>query len=216
MARMKRTTGILLMATVVGASVASLTAQRATPAQVAANLSGRWVMNMELSPQFQPRKQGASGLFGAPNQRFRTSSALASAAPQRGGGRGGGGGGGATAANTDPQELAGQQAIRNLQAVAQTVEIAATPDSVTFKDSRGERTYVVNDKTSTIQVEGAPINTKSKWDRNALKQEFIFGETKVTHQWDLNEAGNRIEFTMRVDNFSGGVGRQAKAVYDKQ
>lgn len=216
MVRLKRTTGILLMATVVGVFTAPLMAQRATPAQVAANLSGRWVMNMELSPQFRapaPR-QGGVGSIGAPGQGVRTSSAaFAPLALQRGGGRGGGGG---AAANTDPQELAGQQAIRGMQAVAQTTEITATADSVTFKDGRGERTYVVNDKTSSIQVEGAPITTKSKWDGNALKQEFIFGETKVTHQWNLNETGNRIEFTMRVDNFSGGVGRQAKAVYDKQ
>jgi hypothetical protein len=215
--RQNSTIRIVVMAAVVGMSAAALLAQRPTPAQLAASFSGRWVMNMELSPQFRPpaARQGAAGLSGVPRQGLRSPVSSLAALPQRGG-RGGGGGGGAAAANTDPEELAGQQAIRGMQAVAQTIEIAATADSVTFTDPRGVRSYVVNDKSSTIQVDGAPIRTKSKWDRSTLKQEFIFGETRVSHEWALNEAGNRIEFMMRVDNFSGGVGRQAKAVYDKQ
>ena len=113
--------------------------------------------------------------------------------------------------------MAGQAALRGLQQVADTMTIAATADSVTFTDPRGTRTYAIDNKTHRVDVgEGAEITQKSRWDGRSLRQEFIYDETKVSHTYELSREGNRIEFTMRIDNFSGGVGRQAKGVYDKQ
>ncbi len=201
--------GLALLA---GAAATPVAAQRMTPADLAAAISGTWTMNIELSPQFRPpaQRQGSAGPL-APA--FGTSRSAPALALQRGGR----GGGGAPAAPPDPRQMAGQAALRGLQQVADTMTIAATADSVTFTDPRGSRTYAIDNKTHRVDVgEGAEITQKSRWDGRSLRQEFIYDETKVSHTYELNREGNRIEFTMRIDNFSGGVGRQAKGVYDKQ
>lgn len=199
------------LALLVGAMATPMAAQRITPAELAAAISGTWKMNIDLSPQFRPPAQ-RQGLLAPAFGAARPSAALAL---QRGGR--GGRGGGAPAGPPDPRQLAGQAALRSLQQVADTMTIAATVDSVTFTDPRGARTYAIDNKTHRLEVgEGAEITQKSRWDGRALKQEFIYDETKISHTYELNREANRIEFTMRIDNFSGGVGRQAEGVYDKQ
>lgn len=214
---MNRSTGTALIAAlsgcalIVGTFATTVAAQRMTPAELATALTGTWKMNLELSPQFKAPagRQGAAGPLGTPGTRT-SGSALALQ-------RGGGGGGGAAAAPPDPREAAGQLALRNLQQVSDTLIVAATADSVKFTEPRGERSYVVDNKNIKSDVgSGAEMTTKSRWDNRTLRQEFIYGETKVSHAYELNPDGRRIKFTMRIDNFSGGVGRQAEAVYDKQ
>lgn len=196
-----------------------VTAQRITPADLAAALTGTWRMNAELSPQFRAAPAGGRGSAGlleiVPERPSRRPVATALAL-QRGGGRGGGGGGGMPPAPPSPREIAGQAAIRGFQQVAEAFTLAATAESVTFTDTRGERTFVVDNRTHRVDVgDDAEITTKSRWDGRALRQEFIYGETKVSHTYQLAREGNRLEFTLRVDNFSGSPGRQAKGVYDK-
>ncbi len=208
--------GAALIAGTIGTPV---TAQRITPADLATALTGTWRMNAELSPQFRAAPAGGRGSAGlmdlAPERRAQRPVAT-SLALQRGGGRGGGGGGGAAPAPPSPREMAGQAAIRGYQQVAETFTLAATADSVTFTDARGERTFVVDNKNHRLDVgQEAEVTTKSRWDGRALKQEFIYGETKVSHTYELARDGNRLEFTLRIDNFSGTPGRQAKGVYDK-
>ena len=196
-----------------------VSAQRLTPADLATAFSGPWRINAELSPQFRTAPaggRGSAGLLEIAPDRPSHRPVAASLALQRGGGRGGGGGAATPPAPPSPREMAGQQAIRAYQQVAEAFTLAATAESVTFTDSRGERTFAVDNKTYRADVgEGAEVTTKSRWDGRALKQEFIYGETKVSHTYELAREGNRLEFTLRVDNFSGGPGRQAKAVYDK-
>ena len=198
----------------VAVHAAGLGAQRAPPADVAARITGTWQMNLDESPQFRPGRQGgtrpAAGIWAAgPAPR-------AALALQRGGGRGGGGGMGPGGAPPDPRAMAGQRAIATMQQVPATMTIEATAETVTFKDPRGVRTYQVDNRTHREDVgDGATMTTKSRWDRNTLRQEFIVGETKVSHAFQVDDDGRRIAFTLRIDNFSGGVGREAKAVYDK-
>jgi hypothetical protein len=198
--------GVALMGGMFGVSVL---AQRVTPADVATKISGNWKMNLELSPQFRPAgggRQGAPGAMLAPAGQSRATLAL-----QRGGG-----GGGAQAAPPDPRVTTGNRALQALQQVPDTMTIAATAESVTFTDPRGTRTYAVDNKNIKQDLGNeAEMTLKSRWDNRTLRQEFIFDETKVTHAFEVNNEGTRITFTMRVDNFSGGVGRQARAVYDK-
>jgi hypothetical protein len=112
--------------------------------------------------------------------------------------------------------MAGSRALQQLQQVPSTMTIAATAESATFTDPRGERVYAIDNKNIRQDVgEGAELTVKSRWDRSTLRQEFIFDETKVSHAYEVNDEGTRITFTMRIDNFSGGVGRQARAVFDK-
>ena len=205
----------VMTAMLVGLFGSGAAAQRVTPAEAATKLSGAWKINLELSPAFKPAPRPQAAIFpqsGAPS--FAMSAVRSMGATtgfQRGGGRGGG-----APAQADPAEMAGQAAIRSLQQVGDSMTITATADSVTFVDARGERTYVVNDKNTKINMGEAALTTKSKWERNSLKQEFVFGETKITHTWELNDAGTQLNFRMVIQNFSNtGPFREAKAVYDK-
>ncbi len=197
-----------------GVFSATVLAQRATPAEVAAKLSGNWQINLDLSPQFRPAgpgRQGSAGTTGGP--------LLALASPRSSLAflqRGGGGGGGAAAA-PDPRMMAGNRALQALQQAPATMTIAATAESVTITDPRGARTYALDNKEVKQDVgSGATITTKSRLDNHTLRQEFIFDETKVTHAFEVNAEGTRITFTMRIDNFSGGAGRQVRGIYEKQ
>lgn len=218
----RRNATVLCRSMVTGALAASLIcvpllAQRATPADVAARLTGTWQMNMDLSPQFRPAssgRQGAAGVAGAPLL-AAANTPRTSLGFQRGGGRGGGGGG--TPAPPDPRIIAGNRAIQSFQQAAPALTIAATADSVTFTDARGTRTYDITNKNVRVDVgDEAVLTTKTRWDSNTLRQEFIFDETKVSHAFEVNDDGTRMTFTMRVDNFSGGVGRQVRGIYDKK
>lgn len=201
--------GLCLLA---AAPVLDAAAQRLTPAEVAERLTGTWQMNLDESPQFRP--QGAFARPDAPVALAAKAGPRLVLAVQRGGR--GGGGGALPPAPPDPRMLAGQRAIRAVQQVPQTVTIEATADSVTFRDPRGVRTYAIDNRTHREDVgDGATMTTKTRWDRNTLRQEFVVDETKVTHAFTVNNEGTRIEFTLRIDNFSGAPGRQAKAVYEK-
>ena len=113
-------------------------------ADVAARLSGTWVLNRDLSTGFGAPGRGRGGpRLGA---RF---AATAFAAAQRGGG---GGGGASDPGDLTPEQRAQQAAMRQLQQIDERITIKAAADAVTFIDVRGERTYVVNDKPSEIFV----------------------------------------------------------------
>jgi hypothetical protein len=190
----------------------SVDAQKVTAADIAAKFTGTWKLNRELSPGV-----GGGASNGAPARLYEVG--FFTAFQGRGGGRGGGssqGSGGSEGPSAE--ERAGQAAIKRLQQFGSTITIKATADSVTFVDPQGERTYAVTDKNTAIDVgEGAVLNARSKWDKNTLKQQFIYGETKITQNWELNDAGNRINFKMQILNMSRqDPPYEAKVVYDKQ
>jgi hypothetical protein len=151
-------------------SVGIVGAQKAPPSDLAAKLSGTWVLNRELSPGFRAPAPGRRG--GGAGPLF----AVAGLAGQRGGR---GGGGASDASDLTPQQLAEQAAMRQLQMITEKVVITASAETVTFTDSRGERTYAINDKSMKIEVAGASVNVKSKWDKNVLKQEFSNTQAKL-------------------------------------
>lgn len=193
---------IALLATTVDAQKA---------ADVAAKFTGTWVLNRELSPALGgARKGGATRLYEI---------GFFSAFQGRGGGGRGGGGDTPEAGGADAADQAGQKAIASLQQFGATITITASADSITFKDTRGERTYPVNDKTVKIDVgDGASVGTRSKWDKSALKQQFNFGETQMSQVWEVNDAGSRINVKMTILNMSRTeiIPVEAKVVYDKQ
>jgi hypothetical protein len=201
-ARTGRRGWTLAIAAALTAAVASvgLGAQKITPADAAARLSGVWKVNRDLTTSFAsaaPRRGGASY-------------AVAMGVQRRGpGGRG--------PTSMSPADLAGMAAMRSLQQIAETVTIAATADSVTFTDPRGVRTYAITGKNVKVDMQGATVLTKAKWDKATLHQEFLYGDTKVTYFWDLNDAGNQLTLKIRTEDFSraGSPFKEAKAVYDK-
>src|SRR5262245_57119989 len=172
-----------MFATVLVMSGGSFAAQKLTPVEAAARLSGTWVFNAELSKGFNApgaRRGGGPGRGGA----------LFSMAAPLGQGRGGGGGQTPSSpSDLSPAELAAQAAMRQLQQLADQITIDATPERVTFRDSRGERTYNIDGKNAKITVAGAEVNTKSRWDKATLRQEFSTAQSKLTQTWDVDESG---------------------------
>lgn len=180
-------------------------AQRLTPADLAGKLSGTWLLNRDLSSGFRSSgRRGAIPLLdaSAPLQRPR-----------------GGGGGGRDSGPADPNDLtpeqrAAQAAMRQLQQIGERIVIRASAESVTFTDTRGERTFAIDDKTSRIDVDGSPVNVKSKWDKNALKQEFSNTQAKLVETWVVDDA-RRLVLTAKLESMTL-LTPDEKAVFDRQ
>ena len=113
-----------------------------------------------------------------------------------------------------PEQRAEQAAMRQLQQVAEQIVIKASADSVTFIDPRGERTYAINDKTSKFDVDGSPVSVKSKWDKNALKQEFSNTQAKLVETWSIDDNG-RLVLTAKVESMTLLTPEQ-RAVFDRR
>jgi hypothetical protein len=184
-------------------------AQKPTIDTVAAKLTGTWKLNRELSP-------GVSTPRGAGGGRGRGAQfAVGTFAPQRGGGRGA-----ATdtytptAQDLTPEEIAADQALQQLQRVADTMTIKASAESVTFADPRGERVFAIHDKTDRLELEGAMLSVKSRWDKLTLRQEFWNPRRKLVETWGPDEAG-RLVLKVHVESMTFNT-PDVKAVFDRQ
>ncbi len=184
-------------------------AQKASPADVAAKLSGTWRINRELSPSFTsaPARGRAGG-----GAAMRPSFAMAGGLAQRGGGRGGDAGG--SAGDLTPEEIAARGAIKQLQQIAVTVTIAATPESVSFTDSTGVQTYAIDGKSANREIAGAKISVKSRWDKLTLRQEFSSPQSKLIRSWEVDEAGHLV-LKVRIESMTL-MTPEVKAVFDRQ
>ena len=104
--------------------------------------------------------------------------------------------------------------MRQVQQIADRMTIKASADSVTFIDSRGERTFAINGKTSTLDVGGSPVKVKSKWDKRVLKQEFSNNQAKLVETWGLDDADHLV-LTAKVESLTL-ITPERKAVFDRQ
>jgi hypothetical protein len=203
-----------MLAAIVAAAQVAGEAQRPDPADLAAKLSGTWRINRELSPGFSaPRGRGpAPGRGGLP------SLAISAVAPQGRGGRGGGSAGAPSsvsdASDLTPAERAALSAMQQLQSIAEEITITATADSVTFTEYRSERTFPINDRTTKLDVNGAEVTAKTKWDRATLRQEFSTPRTRLTRRWDIDQNG-RLVLSARIESMSLSTVEQ-KAVFDRK
>ena len=205
-----------LSAALVAVVLAGRGVEARQPADVAAKISGSWVLNRELSSGFGGRGRGRAG---GPASR----PSFAVAAPLQ---RGGGGGGGGDATDQTPEQRAEQAAMRLLEQIADRITVKASAESVTFVDTRGERTYAINDKSIALEVGGTQVKVKSKWDKKVLRQEFNNPQAKLTQTWGLDDAGHLV-LTMKVESMTLNLGAGAdrpstmvtpeqKAVFDRQ
>jgi hypothetical protein len=202
------------MVVVMVACAWSALAQEATPADVAAKLSGNWKLNLALSPSVTA--PGRSGAGGGRSRGGGASLAVGLTPLQRGGGRGGGGAGepGEGGAEIPPEEIVAQRVLQAFQQVPTDVTISATATSVNFKDPSGQGTFAIDGKTVEIKVEGSKIKVKSKWERAALKQEFSTSRRKVIRSWGLDAAGHLI-LAMKVESMMMNT-IETRAVFDRQ
>jgi hypothetical protein len=203
---------VAMLAGVVAAAtwtMVEVQAQKAAPADVAAKISGTWVVNMEKSPGLR-QPAGQQGFLRTPSGvRVETAAFM----QRRGGGRGGGGFG-SSPMDLTPREQAEQAAIASFQRAAPQVQITATAESVTFSDSAGDRTYTIDGKNHPVQINGADVGTKSRWDKNTLKQEFSAGGVKITHLWEPSDDGAQLTFTLTRESLRGSG--KSVAVYDRK
>jgi hypothetical protein len=186
-----------------------LSAQKLSPADLAAKLSGTWTINHELSPGFAA-PGGPRGRRGGGGASF----AFAGMAGQRPRGVPGGGDSGNSAADLTPEERAGLDAMRQLQQIAPTIGIKATAESVTFTDPRGEQSFAINDKNATIDVGGAKISAKNKWDKATLRQEFSNSKSKLIRTWEVDE-NIRLVLKAKLESMTM-MSSEVKAVFDRQ
>jgi hypothetical protein len=173
---------------------------------VPAKLTGTWTLNRELTPGVG-QGRGRSGGGASQGPRFAVAGAPAF---QRGGG--GGGGGISDATDLTPEQRAARAAMAQLQQIGERITIKASADSVTFVDGRGEHTYAVNDKSSTVDVGGSPIKVKMKWDKQSLKQEFASPETKLSETWTV-DATDHLVLTVKLESLT--VNGERKIVFDR-
>jgi hypothetical protein len=188
---------------------ASAKAEARRPGQdPASKMSGTWVLNRELSTGF-----GARGRGGRRSSSPRRTGALFGATPMAAAQRGGAGGSG-DPSDLTPEQRAEQAAMRQLQQIDARITIKAAADSVTFVDSRGERTYAVSDKASEILVSGSPVKVKSKWDKQVLKQEFTNPQAKLVETW-IVDGSDHLVLTAKLESMTL-VTPERKAVFDRQ
>jgi len=85
---------------------------------------------------------------------------------------------------------------------------------VTFTDTRGERTFAINDKTAKIDVGGSLVNAKSKWDKDVLRQEFSNPQARLVETWGIDGAG-RLVLSAKIESMTLMTPPE-RAVFDRQ
>jgi hypothetical protein len=205
--RSRAVAALVGVALAVGGASAGAREQKLSPAEAATRLSGTWVLNRELTSGFRAPGRRGGGRGGS--LRMATAPAFAQ-------GRGGGGGGSTAsdASDLSAAELAALAAMRELQQLAEVVTIKATPDQVTFEDARGQRSYTLDGKAVKVNVAGAEVSTKSRWDKAVLKQEFSTAQSKLTQAWDVDENG-RLVLVAKVESLRL-ITPDQKAVFDRK
>ena len=193
-----------------GAAVTAAATQKLTPAEVAAKMSGTWVLNRELTTGFNAPK-GAPGRGGGRGGNFNVAGIGAPPA-QRGGGAGPSTASDASDMTAD--ERAAMMAMRELQQVPELVSIKATETDIAFADARGQRSYMLDGKSVKIVAAGTEVSVKSRWDKAIVKQEFSTTSSKLTETWSVDENG-RLVMTAKVESLRLRTPEQ-KAVFDRK
>jgi hypothetical protein len=180
--------------------------QPAGVAEIAAKMTGRWKLNVELSPGLVEQEPAGRG---------RRGGALFSiASPQRG--RPG-------IPTVDPgiepplvtdEEQAAQQALRIIQQVPPEITIEATPTEMKTIEARGESVFKIDGKNATVPVPGSTIKVKSRWDRSTLRQEFSSAMRTLKRAWSI-DANGRLVLTQHSESIRGRT-KPVEAIFDRQ
>jgi hypothetical protein len=183
-------------------------------------LSGAWSMNKALGT--------APGSVGMPDDEdgMRGPGRRGGGGPGGGGpgggmgGRGGGfpGGGGMRGRSDDGgrrEDLAARRELMHeLMQLPPRVTIAQDGDKVTFIEPDGVvRTYLANDKVEKHQLQNGTIETKSRWEADALVMELKpNGGMTITRRFAVRGDPRQLEVTTTMDR--GPKDAKRIAVYD--
>jgi hypothetical protein len=192
------------------------------PPQVARPvLSGAWSMNKSLGTA--PGSVGmpdADGDTGGPGRRGGggPGGSPGGGGMGRGGGFPGGGGGGMRGRSDDGRRredmAARRELMQELMQLPARVTIAQDGDKVTFIEPDGVvRSYLVNDKVEKHQLQNGTIETKSRWDADALVMELkANGGMTITRRFTVHGDPRQLEVTTTMDR--GPKDAKRIAVYD--
>jgi hypothetical protein len=195
-----------------GAAVTAAAAiQKLTPAEVAAKMSGTWVLNRELTTGFNAPK-GAPGRGGGGRGGNFGVAGIGAPPAQRGGGAGPSTASDASDMTAD--ERAAMMAMRELQQISELVSIKATETEIAFADARGQRSYMLDGKGVKIVAAGTDVSVKSRWDKAIVKQEFSTASSKLIQTWTVDE-NERLVMTAKVESLRLRTPEQ-KAVFDRK
>jgi hypothetical protein len=189
----------------------ALTAPRPQPAgvaEIAAKMSGRWKLNVELSPGLGEQAPAGRGGRGG-----GTLFALAASPPQRGRANMPSEPGIELPMMTD-EERAAQQALAAIQQVPPELTIEASPAEMKTIEPRGESVFKIDGKNATVPVPGSTIKVKSRWDRSTLRQEFSSAMRTLKRAWSI-DANGRLVLTQHSESIRGST-KPVVAIFDRQ
>lgn len=205
---MQHTTTVIVFV-LLWSGIATAIPQPKGAAELAARLSGRWKLNVELSPGLgEPAPEGRGRRGGG------AFSLIMPAAAQRGG-RGG--------LPTEPgielpmmtdAEAAAQRALQTIQQVPPEIAIEASLTEMKTVERRGESVFKIDGKNATVSVPGGTIKVKSRWDRSSLRQEFSSAMRTLKRSWTIDGNG-RLVMTQHHESIRGST-KPVDAVFDRQ
>ena len=197
-----------------------------TPTAARPVLSGEWSINKSLST--------APGAGGMPDSGGRMGGRGGGRGPGGGGGYGGGMGGGGGrrggmggggmrgggpggpggAGGRDEAFAARRALMQEVMQLPARFTIAQDGDKLTFIEPDGVvRTFVVNDKAEKHQLQNGTIETKSRWDGNALEMELTSpGGLTLTRRYEVRGTPRQLEVTTTASR--GDKDAKRVAVYD--
>jgi hypothetical protein len=133
-----------------------------------------------------------------------------------GGGRGGpGGGGGSGGTQRRGEDMAARRALmEELMALPPKFTIAQDGDKVVFIEPDGVvRTFVANDKAEKHQLQNGTIETKARWDGNALEMELKPSDgLTITRRYEVRGTPRQLEVTTTASR--GPKNAKRITVYD--
>jgi hypothetical protein len=132
----------------------------------------------------------------------------------RRGGMGGGPRGGPDGEQRREDMAARRALMQELLELPARVTIAQDGDKLAFIEPDGVvRTYVANDKTEKHQLQNGTIETKSKWDGDALVMELkTSGGMTITRRWVARGEPRQLEVTTTAER--GPKNAKRIAVYE--
>jgi len=187
---------------------------QATSSDIRPELAGGWTLNREASTF------AAGGDTGRGSERGGGDRGAGLGRPG-GAGRGGfggfGGGRGDVPQIDERERTAMQAAMTEVMEAPVHLIVTQDPGSVTFVDGEGRsRRYETSDKKEKHQLQGATIETRTKWDRTRLRQDISLARGSIARTFEIAPETHQLIVTITMPAPPGG-GRPptVRHVYDR-
>ena len=201
-----------------GLSAPAALAADDTPSPIRPAISGEWAINKSSSaapgaagmPDGGGRRgRGPGGGMGGPGGGF------GGGMGRRGGSGGMGGPGGGGGGRPRDEDMAARRALmQEVMALPARFTIAQDGDKVTFIEPDGVvRTYVADDKPEKHSLTNGTIETRSRWEKGALRMELKPSDKlKLIRTFALRADTRQLEVTTTLDG--GSKDAKRVTVYD--